>query len=401
LISPAKTTPLALVLEDLDLRADRVRTVGDPPAPAHGGPRAVLAGVAPNERNAEAVGAELVAFATAEASPDGPLLALLEGDRDDRELARWRNALWPFAHVVALYRLAQGGIVRVKLSGAEKLRGGTGVHGVLLVAHRRSQVLAPEATIAKFDLNAAGWDGKPGSPGYAHFRWMRRFVGTFAFAEGMNREGIPRSVKRILEFGCGAGWVGIEAALAAPGAQLCAFDPSPEMVKIAEENARKSGIALFAARTGFGEDPPFPATGEAPFDLVISSGVISFASDAARWLDGLAGTVASAGRLVVGDVNRESRGMRRRREERPLLPIREMNAKTRDEVRAALEQRGFVLEAEAGYQLTHPVPELMHWSETRLGGALNPALLWLNRARAGASSRPNRFDSWVLRFRRP
>jgi hypothetical protein len=173
------------------------------------------------------------------------------------------------------------------------------------------------------------------------------------------------------------------------------------MVKLAEENARRSGIARFTARTGFGEDPPFPAAGESPFDLVISSGVISFAPDASKWIDGLVRTVAKGGTLVIGDIHRESKGMRKRRARKPLLPAREMNAKTRAEVRAELERRGFAFEAEAGYQLTSPVPELMHWSETKLGGALNPLLLKLNRLRAGrANDHPDRFDSWVLRFRR-
>src|SRR5262249_30184583 len=143
------------------------------------------------------------------------------------------------------------------------------------------------------------------------------------------------------------------------------------------------------------------AAGEAPFDLVISSGVISFAPDASRWLDGLARTVGKGGTLVIGDIHRESKGMRRRRERKPLLPVREMNAKTRTEVRAELERRGFAFDAEAGYQLTRPVPELMHWSETKLAGSLNPLFLKLNRMRAGrANDRPERFDSWVLRFRK-
>jgi len=173
------------------------------------------------------------------------------------------------------------------------------------------------------------------------------------------------------------------------------------MVRITEENARASGVARCAARTGFGEDPPLPAAGEDPFPLVISSGVISFAPDAERWLDGLARTVASGGKLVIGDIHRESRGMKRRRERKALLPAREMNARTRGEVRASLERRGFVFEAEAGYQLTYPVPELAWWSETKLGGALNPALLWWNRTRAGGGAEgADRFDSWVLRMRR-
>ena len=141
---------------------------------------------------------------------------------------------------------------------------------------------------------------------------------------------------------------------------------------------------------------------------MLSSGVISFAPDAERWLDGLASTLDHGATLVIADIHRESRGMRRRRAERPLLPVREMNARTRDEVRAMLERRGFTFERACGYQLTRPVPQLMHWSEQRLGGALNPLLLWWNRraaerdlARAGDPGDPDRFDSWAMRLRAP
>lgn len=396
MLEPVKTLPLVLVLEDLQIRADRVRTIGDPPAPPHGGSRHALVGVPPGSRDAERLGPEAVSFARAESTEDGALVMFLPGARPDAELARWRNALWPFAHVGSFYRMSTGGIACTTLQGERVVRGATGLYGTLIVAYRREHVLAPDMTVAKFDQNAAGWSGKPGTPGYAHFRWMRRFVAEFAQ---------PAGARRILDFGCGSGWVGIEAALLAPGAEIAAFDPSPEMVKLAEENARASGLPRFAARTGFGEDPPLPSAGEAPFDLVISSGVISFAPDPERWLDGLARTVAPGGRLVIGDLNRESKGMERRRERKPLLPARELNARTRAEVRAALERRGFAFDAWAGYQLTSPVPEAMHWSETKAGGLLNGPLLAWNRLRSrldvtGGGKHPERFDSWVVRARR-
>jgi SAM-dependent methyltransferase len=197
--------------------------------------------------------------------------------------------------------------------------------------------------------------------------------------------------------------VGIEAARGARGVELCAFDPSPEMVRNAERNARESGVERFTGRVGFGEDPPFPAAGERPFDLVLSSGVASFAPDIEAWLDGLVSTLRPGGTLVVGDVNRDSLGMRVRRASKPLLPIREMNARTGGDVRSLLEQRGLRLRQAAGYQLTSPVPKLQHLSDTRLRGWFSPPLLGLNALAAGIDRRlggplPQCFDSWVLRL---
>jgi 2-polyprenyl-3-methyl-5-hydroxy-6-metoxy-1,4-benzoquinol methylase len=396
LLQPVKTLPLALVLDDLKIAASRVRTVGDPPSALHKEAFHALCGVAPGIAPASAREA-LLEFARANSSEDGLTILFLTGDRSDGELAQWRNALWPFAHATALYRVSNNSIVRHTFGAAELLRGGCGLRGALLVARRRAAVFAPEATVEKFDKNAAGWNGEPGKPGYAHFRWMRRYVAHFAIERARAR--------RILDFGCGAGWVGIEAARSAPQAQLCAFDPSPEMVRIAGENARASGIARFEGRTGFGEDPPFGKDGEELFDLVLSSGVISFAGDAERWLDGLARTVAPGGTLVIGDINRESRGMRARRAQKPLLPLREMNATTREEVRSALERRGFRFEAWSGYQASTPVPQLMHFDQRRLGGLASRPLLWLNmlksRANSALGSRDiSGFDSWVMRLKR-
>ena len=392
MLQPLKTLPLALVLADLSVRPERLRTLGDPPTPPHPDTHALIA-VAADNRACEGEAEAMLTFAREACGSVGALLVFLHGDRGARELARLRNALWPWGHVGTYYQVSNAGIVRHTLEKTERLSGGSGLRGTLFVVRRREEVLAPDATVAKFDRNAAGWNGEPGRPGYAHFRWMRRYVGTFAQA---------REQQRILDFGCGTGWVGIEAALAQPAASLAAFDPSPVMIELAAANARANGIQRFEARTGFGEAPPFPAAGEKPFDLVLSSGVISFAPDQERWLDGLVSTLAPRATLVIGDLEPSSRGMQRRRAERPLLPVREMNARSPTELRAALERRGLRFVRGRGYQASWPVPQLMHWNERKLGGALDGAFVAFNRA-LGATfggGSPRAFDSWVMHFER-
>jgi SAM-dependent methyltransferase len=277
------------------------------------------------------------------------------------------------------------------LHGREEKSVATQKKGHLLVARRREHVLSPSNTVIKFDKHASGWNPTAGSRGWGHYRWLRRYVGTFAEVK-------PGA--RVLDFGCGAGWCGIEAALTSPGSSLALFDPSPELAEGAGVNARAAGLEQVDVRTGFGEAPPFPAPGEARFDHVISSGVVSFSPDFPRWFDGLASTLAPGGTLVIGDQNRTSRGMNSRRARKLLLVAREMNALTRDEARAELERRGFRFVKAAGYQLTSPWPEAIHVSDKRLGGALSPVLLALNKLAAGAGN-PERFDSWVMQFSAP
>ncbi|MEM7517797.1 MAG: class I SAM-dependent methyltransferase, partial [Planctomycetota bacterium] len=164
-------------------------------------------------------------------------------------------------------------------------------------------------------------------------------------------------------------------------------------------------VSLFVGRTGFGEDPPFPRSEEAPYDLVICSGVVSFAYDVERWLDGLTRAVAPGGTLVFGDINPGSRGMRSRRSKKPLLPVREMNALPRDQALLEMQTRGFKLKRAGGYQLTWPMPQAMHFDETRLNGVFSKPLLLANRAFAGfdgkfGSPLANQFDSWVMHLER-
>jgi SAM-dependent methyltransferase len=211
--------------------------------------------------------------------------------------------------------------------------------------------------------------------------------------------GRPLSGKRVLDAGCGTGWVGIEAALL--GASLSVCDGSPAMLEIARSNAGLAGVPL-EARVGFVEQVPF----ERPFDVVLNSGVISFAPDPETYLSALDRLVAPGGLLVIGDMNPLSRGFRSRRRTRPLLPTRELNGLARAHVAERLVARGYRLEARRYYQLTYPVPQLMALSERSAGGLGCGALLLLNRASSAldaalGSPCAGSFDSWILRARKP
>ncbi len=332
------------------------------------------------------------------------LFLVIMGQPEPARLALWRNALWPLLHVNQLATLDQGALTLRTLGAKERSTISSGLQLSVLVGRRRAHVMSAGETVAKFDQNATGWDGRPGSAGYPHFRWMRRFVGRFVTPRLVRDD--PTGQIRILDFGCGAGWTGLEAAAACPGAHLSAFDPSPEMVRITGENAAKLGIESFEGRPGFGEAPPFPAEGEEPYDLVISSGVVSFSPDVPGWLDGLIATLAPGADLIIGDINPHSRGFERRRRRKPILPVREMNARPREEIRRELEARGLVHLRSGAYQLTRPVPEAMHVNETRLGGVLTHPLLAANRIAtfvdaSFGSPMQDHFDSWVMHLRRP
>jgi len=263
--------------------------------------------------------------------------------------------------------------------------------GPLVALHLRPRIeaLSQPVTRAKFDANAAAWNGEPGAPGYGHYRWMRRLLAEVA---------LPPRGARALDAGCGTGWVGLEAARL--GAKVSAFDPSPAMVELARRNAKDLGLEL-DARVGFVEGAPFSE----PFDIVLNSGVISFAPDPDVFLARLDALVAPGGLLVIGDINPAGRGFRRRRRTHVLLPVRELNGLRRPAVEKLLVARGYRIEARRFYQLSFPVPELMALAEKRRSGLACGLLLGCNRASSAldaalGSPFAGSFDSWILRARK-
>lgn len=326
-------------------------------------------------------------------SEDGCLLVYSSRPVDKTTLARIRNALWPEFHVPAVYALERARpIVQYVLGGRQRtLKGGDAeTDGAVCAAVPRAKAMHPDAVIKKFDTNAPGWNHDPGAPSYGHFRWMRRIVAQCAR---------QLSGRRVLDAGCGAGWVGIEAARM--GGKVSSFDPSPEMVRNASQNARDQGVEL-ELKVGFTESPPF----QERFDIVISAGVISFSPDHAQFLDGLDSVLEPGGTVVIADLNPRSLGMRYRRSRHPVLPIRELNALSREQVMKELRLRGYRIRERRHYQLTLPVPHLMHLSETRFNGRGCAFLLWLNKVAhfidgALGSWTGMFFDSYIIRAQKP
>lgn len=327
--------------------------------------------------------AERVLATAGSLAPDGRMM--LSGRRvpSHRELASLRNRLWPALHFGRVYRAERGRQVeRTDVDGSTKLDSVSDRDGFAVVMMRRELAMSPQTTQQKFDRKASSWNGEPGSPSYGHFRWMRRLLAEL---------GRVMPGETVLDAGSGAGWVGIEAAR--KGARLSAFDPSPEMVRFVAKNAADLGLAV-DARVGFCEDPPF----EGGFDLVLNSGVISFAPDAERFLDGIDRMVKPGGRLVIGDLNPLSAGFARRRGQRLVVPCRELNGIPRAEVARRLEQRGYRVDFVRYYQITWPVPEIAHRTANR---AVAWLLLQANRAASAidaalGSPAAGLFDSWII-----
>lgn len=335
----------------------------------------------------------LRAIADARLKPRGCLLVHSGAPSTEAALAAFRNSLWPDLYVVTVYLLEKGlkpecigtwGRRRLKDAPASS---GSGYAAVVV---RREDAMHPDAIKEKFDTTAGGWNGEPGAPSYGHFRWMRRIIADLAD---------PGPEQEVLDAGCGAGWVGIEAAL--KGAKVSSFDPSPEMVRNAAENARRENVRI-EAEVGFTESPPF----KGPFDTVFSAGVISFSPDQEAFLDGLDSVLKAGGRFVIADLNPCSLGMRLRRRRHPVVPFRELNALRRAEVARGLARRGYRIEGRRHYQLTLPVPMLMHLCETKRIGIGSALLLGFNKAaytldRWLGSSGGVFFDSYILEARKP
>lgn len=115
--------------------------------------------------------------------------------------------------------------------------------------------------------------------------------------------------ERVLDIGCGAGVDTLLAALLAGGTDAIAaagadtghavgIEFSPAMLRRAQDNAARGGIANASFRQGNAESLPFE---DESFDVVISSGVFNLVVDKERALAEAFRVLKRGGRLQVAD----------------------------------------------------------------------------------------------------
>jgi 2-polyprenyl-3-methyl-5-hydroxy-6-metoxy-1,4-benzoquinol methylase len=111
-------------------------------------------------------------------------------------------------------------------------------------------------------------------------------------------EQIPRSLPRMLEVGCGTG--GFSRALAERGHEVTGIDLSPEMIRVAREQAGTSQGTSFICgdfmRHSFGNEP---------FDCVVSIATLHHL-DLKAAVRRMAGLVRPGGLLVVHDLRSDA-----------------------------------------------------------------------------------------------
>ena len=109
-----------------------------------------------------------------------------------------------------------------------------------------------------------------------------------------------RPGERVLDLGSGAGLdVLLSAKRVTPGGHAYGVDMTDEMLAVARENQRKSGIANASFRKGTIEQIPLD---DASVDVVISNCVINLAADKARVLGEAYRVLAPNGRFAVADM---------------------------------------------------------------------------------------------------
>jgi arsenite methyltransferase len=164
-----------------------------------------------------------------------------------------------------------------------------------------------------------------------------------------------REGETVLDLGSGGGIdVILSAKRVGPTGTAYGLDMTDEMLKLAQQNVRESGVTNVHFLKGVIEQIPLPADS---VDVVISNCVINLSTDKPAVLTEIARILKAGGRIGISDVVAEDRLSSEERTERGSYVGCIAGALSKGEYEAGLEAAGF---EEISVEFTHQVADGMH-----------------------------------------
>jgi ubiquinone/menaquinone biosynthesis C-methylase UbiE len=145
--------------------------------------------------------------------------------------------------------------------------------------------VARDRDIAAFDARAPGYESG----------WRGRLHHQIADRTAELALTLTPAPRRILDVGCGTGYLLRQLAVRCPNAELTGIDPAPAMIEAARAAAGEDRLRLLA---GTAEELPWPA---GTFDLVVSTTSFDHWADQRAGLAQCARVLAPGGWLVLTD----------------------------------------------------------------------------------------------------
>ena len=159
----------------------------------------------------------------------------------------------------------------------------------------------------------------------------------------------------MLDLGSGGGIdVILSAKRVGPAGLAFGLDMTPEMLSLAQRNAREAGVRNAVFLRGVIEDVPLPADS---VDVVISNCVVNLSPDKPAVFAELARVLRPGGRIGISDVVAENRLSAEERAERGSHVGCVAGALSKGEYEAAFAAAGF---EDVSVQFTHEVADGIH-----------------------------------------